>query len=148
MRDVLAGHTILALDTCIWIYHLEDHPRYRSLTGALLAEVEAGRYQAVVSEISLLELLVQPFRLDLPDVADEYETLLDHFPNLSIIPISREIILQAASLRAAYNFRSPDALIIATGILHGATLLLTNDKKWKKMQEIKAVCLDDLLPPV
>lgn len=63
------------------------------------------------------------------DVADDYEVLLvDHFPNLEWVPISREILLEAAGLRARYRLRTPDAIQIATGLRAGTTLAITNDE--------------------
>jgi|Deesub1362B_J571_1020462.scaffolds.fasta_scaffold25711_2 hypothetical protein len=32
LRDRLTGHAVIALDTSIFIYHLEAHPRYQPLT--------------------------------------------------------------------------------------------------------------------
>lgn len=32
----LAGHTVLGLDTCVFIYHFEAHPHYLPYTQALL----------------------------------------------------------------------------------------------------------------
>lgn len=145
MRQALKSHRIIALDTSPWIYHLEDHPRFRFLTAELLEAVHSGRCQAVISEITLLELLVRPLQLENQDVADEYEILLEHFPNLTIVPVTRNVSLKAAWIRARYGLRVPDAIIIATGILHRATLAITNDRKWKAVEkEVKVLCLDDL----
>jgi predicted nucleic acid-binding protein len=63
-----------------------------------------------------------------PAVADDYEVLLDYFPNFELEPISREILLEAAALRAPQRLRTPDAIQIATGLRTGATLAVTNDE--------------------
>jgi hypothetical protein len=42
-----------------------------------------------------------------------------------------------------YGFRTPDAIIIATACTHRATLLITSDKKWKRLKELPVACLDD-----
>jgi hypothetical protein len=47
-----------------------------------------------------MELVTGPLKLGRQDIADEYEVLLDHFPNLSILPLSRTILLDAACIRA------------------------------------------------
>ena len=143
MKRLLQSHAAVALDTSLFIYHFEDHPRYRDLTSHILRAVSKGECGASVSELTLLELLVRPLQLERQDVADEYEALLSHFPNLELVPLTRRIVLRAAAIRARYGFRTPDALILATAIIQGATLAITNDLQWKKVQEIEVACLDD-----
>ena len=72
-----------------------------------------------------MELTVRPLQLGRQDVADEYEVLIDDFPNLELAAISRDILLEAAALRARYKLRIPDAIQIATGIQTGATISVT-----------------------
>ena len=143
MSELLGQHRVVALDTCVWIYHLEGHPDYRGLTTEILTAVSAGKCAAVVSELTLMELLVRPLKLEREEVADEYETLLTHFPNLSLVAIRREILLKAAFVRARYGLRTPDAVIVATGVLQGATRVITNDRHWKRLEGIDVVCLSD-----
>lgn len=145
MSDLTTGHRSVALDTCVWIYHLEAHPQYVNLTADLLSTVAAGECRAIGSELTLLELLVRPLQLQREDVAEEYEALLSHFPHLALAPVSRDVLLKAAAIRAEYGLRSPDAIIIATGILRAATRLITNDRAWKRVREIEVVCLMDYL---
>ena len=52
-RERLGGHSIVGLDTNIFIYHLEAHPRYQPLTQVLLAGVQAGRQQAITSVVTV-----------------------------------------------------------------------------------------------
>ena len=139
----LQPHHVVALDTCIWIYHFAENPDYLSLTTALLDEISHGK-PAVGSEITLLEVLVRPLQLDQQDIADEYQALLTHFPNFKLLLPNRDILLQAAALRARYKLRTPDAIIIATAVLSGAGLIITNDLNWKRVEAIDVLCLDEL----
>ena len=145
MKSLLARHRLIALDTSVFIYHFENHPVYIRLTTEILDTVEKGTIRALASELTLLEILVRPLKLELQDVADDYEILLTGFPNLATIPISRSIIRHAATLRAQYGFRTPDAIIIATAFAGNATLLVTNDKAFKKLIGIEVLYLSDLL---
>jgi len=142
--DILTNHELIGLDTCLWIYHFEDHPIYRQWTKPILQTVSSGQCCAVISELSLLEILVQPLRLGLDEVVENYKLSLDNFPNLRLCPVTREVTLEAAALRAKYGLRTPDALIIATSIVQGASLIVTNDAQWKRVSEIQVVCLNDL----
>ena len=143
MKEILDGHKNIALDSCVWIYHLENHPGYAALTRQVLEAVEGGSWRAVSSELTLLEILVRPLQLSLPDVADEYELLLSSFPHLSLDSISRDILLQAAEIRALHGLRTPDAIVVATAIAAGATLLITNDRHFSRVSGIQVSCLSE-----
>jgi len=143
--DIFKGHQLIALDTCVWIYHFENHPIYSLWTKPILQAISGGQCSAVMSEVSLLEILVQPLRLGLSETVANYQLLLDNFPNLLIYPVTRQVTLTAASLRANFGLRTPDALILATGMVQGATLMVTNDIDWKRVPKIQVVCLNDLL---
>jgi len=49
----------IGLDTNLFIYFLEDHPRYGAWCASLFDRIERGHNAAVTSTVTLLELLVQ-----------------------------------------------------------------------------------------
>jgi predicted nucleic acid-binding protein len=138
-------HKRVLIDTSVWIYHFEQHPEFAVPAGRVIENLEAGKFRGVASELTLLELTVRPLQLGRQDVADDYEVLLGYFPNLELEPISREILLEAAGLRARQRLRTPDAIQIATGLRLGATLAVTNDEAWRNLPLIKTVILSDLI---
>jgi len=91
----------------------------------IFEKLRQGTFRGISSELTLMELTVRPLQLGRQDVADEYEVLIDDFPNLELAAISRDILLEAAALRARYKLRTPDAIQIATGIQTGATISVT-----------------------
>jgi predicted nucleic acid-binding protein len=95
----------------------------------------------VASELTLLELTVGPLRQGRQDVADEYEILLSHFPNLSLEPVTRDVLLDAAELRAAFHLRTPDAILVATALRSNATAAVTNDEAWRALPMIETILL-------
>ena len=145
VRERLAGHTVVGLDTSIFIYHLEAHPRYLPLTRELLGGVQAGRWTAITSVITLMELTVRPWQIERPAVAREYEALLIHFPNLTLVDVTREVARRAAQLRARYRLRPADALQAATALVGGATALVTNDRGLSRLAPLLDVALLDAL---
>jgi predicted nucleic acid-binding protein len=145
LGERLNQHALIGLDTSIFIYHLETHPRYRSLTQELFTAVEAGRLQAVTSTITVMELTVRPWQLGRPAVAREYEALLVHFPNLALADVTRDVARRAAQLRAHHRLRPADALQVATALDHGATAFVTNDRALSRLTELlEVIVLDDL----
>jgi predicted nucleic acid-binding protein len=138
-------HQRVLIDTSIWIYHFEQHPQFAAAAGKIIESLEEGKFRGVASELTLLQLTVRPLQLGRQDVADDYEVLLDYFPNFELEPISRDILLEAAALRARQRLRTPDAIQIATGLRTGATLAVTNDEGWRNFPLIETVILSDLV---
>jgi predicted nucleic acid-binding protein len=127
----LRAHRKVLIDSSVWVYHFEQHPEFGSAAGRVIEALEEGAFHAVISELTLLELTVRPLQLGRQDVADEYELLLDYFPHVELEPVSRDVLLGAAALRARYRLRTPDAILLATGIRSGATAAITNDDGWR-----------------
>jgi len=145
LTDRLKGHTVIGLDTPVFIYHLEAHPRYLPLTQELLIGVQAGQWAAYTSTVTLMELTVRPWQLELSGVAREYEALLVHFPHLAVADVTRDIARQAAQLRARHRIRPVDAIQLATALVHGATAFVTNDAALARLTPVlDLVLLDDL----
>ena len=146
LHDRLAEHKRVCLDTSVFIYHLEQHPRYASLTHELLAKIESGHCQAWTSVIALMELTVRPWQLGQPQVAYQYETVLARFPNLTIVDVTRRVARQAAQLRATYRLRPADSLHAATALVVGASLLVTNDRDLTRLApNLEILILEDLV---
>ena len=146
LSERLAGHTAIGLDTSVFIYHLEAHPRYLPLTQELLSGVQAGQWPAITSTVTLMELTVRPWQLERPGVAREYEALLVHFPHLTLADVTRDVARRAAQLRAGYRLRPADALQVATALLYDATAFVTNDRPLARLASIlDIVILDDFV---
>jgi predicted nucleic acid-binding protein len=142
----LAKAKVIGLDTPIFIYFLENNERYGPLTQLTLNGIEKGKWQGVTSTITLMEITVRPWQLGRESAAREYEAVLVHFPNLSVVDVDRNVARAAAQLRAKYNVSPPDALQVAASLSFGAKAFLTNDKRLSRLQElIDILVLDDFM---
>lgn len=142
----LAQHTMIGLDTSVFIYHFEANRRYLALTTAVLSAIQAGKCNGVISVSSVMELTVHPWKLGRREIAQQYETLLAYFPNLTLADVTRDVARQAAQLRAQHNLRPADALQVATGLVHQATAFITNDAQWKRLSSrLEIVVLEDFV---
>jgi predicted nucleic acid-binding protein len=142
----LARAKVIGLDTPIFIYFLENNVRYGPLAQLTLNGIEKGKWQGITSAITLMEITVRPWQLGRESAAREYEAVLVHFPNLSVVDVDRNVARAAAQLRARYNISPPDALQVAASLSYGAKAFLTNDKRLSKLQElIDVLVLDDFL---
>lgn len=124
---------IYALDTVTFIYFLERHPVYYPSAHELFSRIEAGEVSGVMSSLVFAELLVPAFRAGKSKLADKIVRILSHFPNLKVIPVSTEISISAARLRAEHGLRTPDSIHAATAMLADATGIISNDKDLLKM---------------
>jgi predicted nucleic acid-binding protein len=119
----------LGVDTAVFIYFIERHPKYHATVRALFEEAEAGRRELVTSAVTLLEVLVVPYRAGNVVLAERYERVLSRSRGLRMVEIDRRVLRSAAQLRAAHATNPPDAIQLATAALHGCTAFLTNDRR-------------------
>ena len=141
VRGITEGQ-IIGIDTMVFIYHLEDHPDFSFITERLFDEIEKGKYNAVTSFITLIEILVKPKSGGDFKAVGDYRDLLLTFPNLKFSPLDLQISDLASSLRAKYSIKTPDAIQIATALAEGAGAFITNDERLRKIEEIKVILLD------
>jgi predicted nucleic acid-binding protein len=135
----------LGFDSSLLIYHLEDVEPYSDLTEIAFSAVASGVSSAVLSTISVTELLVKPIAEGREDAVKGFERFVVSLPNTTIVPPDFQIAKEAARLRANYRIRTPDALLLATARIHKAGAFLTNDDKLKRIEAegIAVVVLDD-----
>ena len=145
LRDFLKNHPVIALDSSIFIYHLEDHPRYAPLTEMVFSALEKGTNKGITSYLTLLEILTKPKAEGLFQEARDYEYYLSTFPNLTFYEMGLEVARKASDLRAVERMKAPDAIQLATAILYGANAFLTNDRIFERVKDINIFILDKLL---
>lgn len=126
-----AGDRLL-LDTTVLAAFLDasdaTHPVARHLLDELVA---SGRNSAIVSMITVMEILVRPLRASPPGHHTVLAFLRSH-PNLECVPVDLQIAQEAAHLRASKRFSPPDALIVGTGFATQVAALVTNDHAWSR----------------
>jgi len=140
-----ASRQRIGLDTNIFIYFLEDHPRYGAWCASLFELIERGQNAAVTSMVTLLELLVQPYRDQKDELAHKIYALTSTYPKLEWVPLTVPLADRAAELRARYRLSTPDAIQLATAIGHNAARFYGNDRGLRRVKEIECILVDDLV---
>lgn len=137
----------IGLDSSILIYHLEGLRPYSDLTELAISFLASARLTAVISTISVAELLVKPFEEGTKEQIATCEAFLKGLPNTAIVAPDYGTAREAARLRAAYGLRTPDALLLATCLKQRAAGFLTNDEGLKRVEKegIRILVLDDYL---
>ena len=139
----LTGQRV-CIDTAPFIYYIERKEKYSAFLNPLFDEIAAGNIDAFTSAITLIEVLVHPFRTGNTALAEKYRDILLNAEGLTTFGIHHEISFEAARLRASYAIKTPDAIQIATGKVYGADTFVTNDAGLRKIPEINVLLLDDL----
>src|SRR6266513_843689 len=126
MADLGGGP--VGVDTAIFIYFIEEHLRFLPLVEPLFREVNERRKELVTSALTLLEVLVVPYRSGDHLLAGRYEALLTRSRGVRLAEISRDHLRAAAHLRAATGVKTPDSLQLVAALAAGCVTFLTNDR--------------------
>ena len=145
LRAFLRRHRRIALDTSVFIYHLQPNPKYLAYTDLIFSWLERSESKAITSTIAMTELLVLPYREGDEQRADDFYGLLSTYPNLDWIAPNLEIAELAARIRALHRLQTPDALQAATAVQAQATGLITNDPLFERAEGFETLVLDHLL---
>ena len=144
VEDLGAGP--VALDTAPFIYLIEEHPQYLPIVRPVFAAIAAGKLPAVTSGLTLLETLVQPYRVGNAVLAERYEALLTRSRGLHLVEITRAVCRVAAQLRAAHALKTPDALQLATALITKCPIFLTNDRELPAIPGMRILTVQAYLP--
>lgn len=141
--DAIQGNRVY-LDTNIWIYASEGYPAFIHDLTQLFQSIDRGNLSAVTSELSLAEALVKPFQNQ--DLAKQtiYKQLISNSQNLTVIPVNRDVLIEAARLRANVNIKLPDAIHAATALLTQCSTFVTNDQRFQNVPGLTVVLLSQI----
>jgi predicted nucleic acid-binding protein len=144
-RRFLSRHRRIALDTNIFIYWLEESPRYLAITDLVFSRVGDPNFEAVTSSVTMTELFVPAYRERNKLRLSAYHGILTTYENLQWIAVDLAIADLAAQLRADYRLETPDAIQAATALRAGATGLVTNDPAFVRVEGFETAVLDRYL---
>lgn len=140
------GHVYV--DANVLIYSVERVQPYIQVLDQFWLDASARHLDVATSELSVLEVLVGPFKKG--DVAFEadYRRALYSTRNLRLVSISESILDRAARLRAVVpGLKTPDAIHAATAFEENCGFLLTNDPGFRQVPTLNVTLLSQLLTP-
>jgi len=142
MIEVVSQASSIALDTCAFIYFIEDNTTYASLLEPVMQAIDNGTKSGITSVLTLLEVLVKPLAENRTEIAEAYRnTLLSS--NIQTILIDDAVAHEAAKIRANYKFKVPDSIQLAVAKLNNAEVFITNDDQLRKFTDLKVIILKD-----
>jgi predicted nucleic acid-binding protein len=133
------------LDANGFIYSIERIDPFRAMLDTLWLTVSAGQITVVTSELTLLEVLVKPLKVGDATTATLFRTVLKHTPDVQMLPITQAVLEAAANLRATLGLKTPDAIHVATALLNGSMLFVTNDSAFHRVTDLTVTVLSELV---
>lgn len=135
------GSGPIGIDTSILIYFIEEDERFVSVVEPLFSAADSGKIQLIVSALTLLEVLVVPYRAGNAALADRYETILTQSRGVLMVDLTRDHMRLAAQVRAATGIATPDALQLAASLAARCSAFVTNDRRLPAMPDLEIVQL-------
>jgi predicted nucleic acid-binding protein len=132
------------LDTAPLIYYMEDTTGRLSSLQNFFKKNERGDFTFFTSVITLSEVLTLPFKLGNSTLVEQYNFFITRSASIKLVSVNTEIAKLAASLRAQYSFKLPDAIHLATAIEVKVDYFLTNDLALKKVSGLTIITPTDV----
>jgi predicted nucleic acid-binding protein len=136
------GEGPVGVDTAVFIYLIEENEIYLPIITPLFEAADSGRVEIVVSSLTLLEVLVVPYRAGNTKLAETYEAVLTEGRGIRLVELGREQLRRAAHLRATTGVATPDSLQLATSLVSGCSAFVTNDRRLPAIPSLRILQLD------
>jgi len=142
--EMLDDKTVF-FDTAPFIYVFENKLPYKKLLAPVFLAVDAGTIHAVSSLITVVEVLSKPYGLEQWDLIEKYRKVFGRLSKVAVLPLTLETADLTARVRGKYNLKTPDAIQWATAALYNVDYFLTNDKKFKVLNDDRVLIMDECL---
>lgn len=137
----------VAVDTAIFIYFVQAASDWLPIVDRLFQAADAEELEIVTSAITLLELLVVPYRTNDTGLAARYEALLTRSRGIRMVDVTHAQLRRAAQFRAHGSLRTPDAIQLAAANQAGCKAFITNDRWLPAVPGLRVVQLSELRRP-
>ena len=133
LKNVLYGKKVL-IDSNVVIYLLDAIKPYDVLSQELFAMIEGGKVEAVISILSVAEVMQGLLKAGKADIALEVKDYLVNFPNSQCQHITDDVLEKIGNDDRVNwkTLRSIDSLIIASGLYAEVDLFISNDQHFTK----------------
>jgi uncharacterized protein len=114
-------------DTMLFVYWIEDNPRYAQRIAKVLENMNLRRDRLCTSAFAVGEVLTGPLQSGSPEIAVKIGNIFQS-SLVEILPYTIETAEFYAEIRATQRVSSADAIQLACAAQTGTDLFLTNDK--------------------
>ena len=129
----LPASGLVYVDANAIIYAVEHVEPYFSLLAPLWTTSGPTSFQIATSELTLLEVLVRPFKTGNTQLEAGFRRLLQQTGDVRLAPITQAVLEVGARLRVTASLKTPDAIHAATALVEGFALFVTNDVAFRRI---------------
>lgn len=132
----LPENALLLVDSAPIIYVLEDHPELASVFRPVFEAHDTGLLRLAVTTVTLAEVLTGPLGARDEVLAERYRATLKSW---FVVDLDAEIAESAARLRAACKLKLADAVQAASALAVGADALVTHDRDFSALRDLRVL---------
>lgn len=96
-------------------------------------EQQLGQQTVAISIVTRIELLTKT------EPAAEYATMQSFVQSVDVLPLDEPVTQHTIGLRQQHRVKLPDAIIAATALAHGLTLLTRNSNDFKAVAGLAVI---------
>jgi len=142
LKQKIRSFAKVFLDTVIFIYFFEENPQWIDLVLPIFQLAELKKVKLVTSNITALEVITGYKKSGKEEFVKKFWEMLRDF-DIELLNFKKTHIEKAAQLRVDFNLRTPDAIQASLAIKDKIPAFVTNDKRFKKIKELKVIYLGD-----
>jgi predicted nucleic acid-binding protein len=127
------------LDTNVVIRGMERTDTGASDVGRLLDLAQRRRLELVTSELTLCEVLVGPLKASDDLLVQSYLGLFAEDALVQVSPVTREVLVEAARIRARSTATLADAIHAAAAVLSRCDAVVSYDRRLGEFASLKVL---------
>ncbi|MDE1820279.1 MAG: type II toxin-antitoxin system VapC family toxin [Euryarchaeota archaeon] len=131
------------LDTNVFIAARSPDERHYLTSKAVLDGADEGRFTAVISTVTLIEVGVGYLRAGTAELRKQFMHHVQTSPNFRVVPVDVAVADAAAIVRHESSLKLPDAVLVATARQEQASWLVTHDDRISKLVKNPGVISTD-----
>ena len=140
----LPENALLLIDSAPLIYVLEGHPELAAVFRPVFEAHDEGLVRLAVTTVTLAEVLTGPLGARDEVLAERYRATLKSW---FLVDLDAEIAESAARLRAACRLKLADAVQAASALAIGADALVTHDRDFSTLRDLRVLGVGNKAPP-
>jgi predicted nucleic acid-binding protein len=132
----LPENALLLVDSAPIIYVLEDHPEFAPVFSPIFEAHEKGLVRFAVTTVTLAEVLTGPLSKGDEVLTEKYRATLKSW---FVVDLDAETAESAARLRTALKLKLADAVQAASALAIGADALITHDRDFSALRDVRVI---------
>ena len=135
----LPSGALVVVDSAPIIYFLENHRTLAPRFAGVFERAANGDLSIAISAITLAEVLSGPAASRNELLIEQYRVALTIGPGWSVVPVTDLVAVAAARFRAKHRLKLPDAIQLATVVTSGAYALITHDRDFRDVKDVRVL---------